>query len=116
MSAKGPNLTIQERTLLGFLSLFLSPRRLSRAAIIIKPSTLLSFHYALKKRNYRLLYSPRIDLFRAGFITLKTHWIMLVLDPYTRRIIGFAVHVGNCQFQMQINSLTSYPCEDSGPC
>ena len=31
----------------------------TRAAIIIKPSTLLSFHHALKKRKYRLLYSPR---------------------------------------------------------
>jgi hypothetical protein len=33
--------------------------RIARAAIIIKPSTLLSFHNALKKRKYRQLYSPR---------------------------------------------------------
>jgi len=32
-----------------------------------------------------------VDLFRAESITLTTHWIMLVMDQYTRRIIGFAV-------------------------
>lgn len=36
-----------------------------------------------------------LDLFRAESITLKTHWIMVVMDQYTRRIIGFGVHVGN---------------------
>ena len=56
---RAPNLTTQDRTILGFLSLFLNPRRTARAAIILKPSTLLSFHNALKKRKYRLLYSPR---------------------------------------------------------
>jgi hypothetical protein len=55
---RAPNLSTQDRTLLGFWSLFLNPKRIVRAAIIIKPSTLLSFHNALKKRKYRLLYSP----------------------------------------------------------
>ena len=41
------NLTTQDRTTLGFLSLFLSPRRVYRAAIIIRPSTLLRFHTVL---------------------------------------------------------------------
>jgi len=174
---RAPNLTTRDRALLGFVSLFLSPRRMLRAAIIIKPSTLLSFHNALKKRKYRLLYSPSggktpgpkspskevikaivemkrrnprygcpriaqqinlafgleldkdtvrrvlaahykpdpgnhgpswltslghakdslwsVDLFRAESITLTTHWIMVVMDQYTRRIIGFAVHAGD---------------------
>ena len=174
---RAPNLTTQDRTILGLLSLFLIPKRIARAAVIIRPSTLLSFHNALKKRKYRLLYSPRggkkrgpkgpsrevidaivamkrrnprygcpriaqqinlafgldldkdtvrrilavhykpdpanrgpswlttlghakdslwsVDLFRAESITLKTHWIMVVMDQYTRRIIGFAVHAGN---------------------
>ncbi|MAT93576.1 MAG: hypothetical protein CME59_13345 [Halioglobus sp.] len=174
---RAPNLTTKDRTLLGFLSLFLSPRRLVRSAIIIKPSTLLSFHNALKKRKYRRLYSPRggkkpgpkgpsrevinaivemkqrnprygcpriaqqinlafgldldkdivrrvlavhykqdpsnhgpswlttlghakdslwsVDLFRAESITLRTYWVMVVMDQYTRRIIGFAVRAGN---------------------
>ena len=56
---RAPNLTTQDRTVLGFLSLFLNPQRLVRSAVIIKPSTLLHFHNALKQRKYRLLYSPR---------------------------------------------------------
>ena len=174
---RAPNLTTQDRSLLGFFSLFLNPRRIARSAILIRPSTLLSFHNAMKKRKYRLLYSlrggrkpgpkgpskevidaivemkqrnprygcPRIaqqinlafgmaldkdtvrqvlavhykpdpgnrgqswlttighakdslwsvDLFRCESILLKSHWIMVVMDQYTRRIIGFAVHAGN---------------------
>ena len=36
-----------------------------------------------------------VDLFRAESITLKTHWIIVVMNEYTPRIIGFAVHAGN---------------------
>jgi transposase InsO family protein len=36
-----------------------------------------------------------IDLFRCESILLKSHWVMVVMDQYTRRIIGFAVHAGN---------------------
>ena len=174
---RAPNLSTQDRALLGFWSLFLNPKRIARAAIIIKPTTLLRFHAALKKRKYRLLYSPggggkpgpkgpsrevieaivamkqrnprfgcpriaqqinlafgldldkdtvrrvlavhykfdpnnrgpswlttighakdslwSIDLFRCESIVLKSHWVMVVMDQYTRRIIGFAVHAGN---------------------
>jgi transposase InsO family protein len=174
---RAPNLTTQDRALLGFLSLFLKPRRIARSAIIIKPSTLLSFHNALKNRKYRRLYSPHggkkrgpkgpskevidavvsmkrrnprygcpriaqqinlafglaldkdtirrvlaahyhpdpgnrgpswlttighakdslwsVDLFRCESILLKSHWVMVVMDQYTRGIIGFAVHAGN---------------------
>jgi hypothetical protein len=174
---RAPNLSTGDRALLGFWSLFLNTTRIVRAAIIIKPSTLLSFHNALKNRKYRLLYPPgggrkpgprgpsrevidaivemklrnprfgcpriaqqinlafgldldkdtvrrvlavhhkpdpesrgpswlttlghakdslwSVDLFRAESITLTTHWIMVVMDQYTRRIIGFAVHAGN---------------------
>jgi hypothetical protein len=55
---RSPNLSTQDRARLGFWSLFLHPKRIVRAAIIIKPSTLLSFHNTLKKRKFRLLYSP----------------------------------------------------------
>jgi len=174
---RAPNLTTHDRTILGFLSLLMSSKRITRAAIFIRPSTLLSFHNALKKRKYRLLYSPggdrkpgpkgpsrdiinaivemkqrnpgfgcpriaqqinlafgldldkdiirrvlaahykpdpsnrgtswlttlghakdslwSVDLFRAESITLKTHWIMVVMDQYSRRIIGLSVHAGN---------------------
>jgi len=155
----------------------MNPRRIARSAIIIKPSTLLRFHTALRKRKYRQLYSPSggrkpgpkgpsrevidaivemkrrnprygcpriaqqinlafgleldkdvirrilathykpdpsnhgpswltvighakdslwsVDLFRCESILLKSHWVMVVMDQYTRRIIGFAVHAGN---------------------
>jgi putative transposase len=155
----------------------MNPRRVARAAIIIKPSTLLSFHNALKKRKYRQLYSPHgsgkpgpkgpskevinaivemkqrnprygcpriaqqinlafgldldkdtvrrvlavylkldpnnrgpswlttlghakdslwsTDLFRAESILLKSHWVMVVMDQYTRAIVGFSVHAGH---------------------
>ena len=174
---RAPNLSTGDRALLGFWSLFLNPKHIVRAAIIIKPSTLRSFHNALKNRKYRLLYSPgggrkpgpggpsrevidaivgmkrrnprygcpriaqqinlafgleldkdvvrrvlathykpdpskhgpswlttighakdslwSVDLFRCESIVLKSHWIMVVMDQYTRRIIGFGVHTGN---------------------
>lgn len=173
---RSPNLTSQDRTVLGFLSFFLSSRRILRAAIIIRPSTLLRFHTALVKRKYQQLYSPKggrkpgpsgpakevisaivemkhrnprygcpriahqinlafgldldkdtvrrvlsihykpgpdnhspswlttfghakdslwsVDLFRCESILLKSHWIMVVMDQYTRRIIGFSAHAG----------------------
>lgn len=56
---RAPNLSVLDRFLLGFWSLFLSPQHIRRASIIIKPSTLLGFHKALKKRKYRLLYTSR---------------------------------------------------------
>jgi len=33
-----------------------------------------------------------VDLFRVESALLKTYWILLVIDLYTRRIIGFGVH------------------------
>jgi putative transposase len=35
-----------------------------------------------------------IDLFRCESATLRTHWILVVMDHYTRRIIGFGVQAG----------------------
>ena len=175
---RAPNLTPIDRMLLGFWSLFLSPHHIQRAAVILRPSTLLKFHDMLKKRKYRLLYSssrkgkpgpkgpsqelieaivemkrrnsrfgcPRIaqeinkafglnidkdvvrrvlekhyrpgpdsghgpswltfighlkdslwsiDLFRCESILLNTHWVLVVMDQFTRRIIGFGVHAGD---------------------
>jgi len=175
---RAPNLTVIDRLLLGFWSLFLSPHRIRRAAVILRPSTLLNFHDILKKRKYRLLYTARrkgkpgpkgpsqalievivelkrrntrfgcpriaqeinkafglyidkdvvrrvlakhyrpgpdsgggpswltfighmkdslwsVDLFRCESILLKTHWVLVVMDQFTRRIIGFGVHAGD---------------------
>jgi len=174
---RAPNLSALDRCLFGFWSLFLDPRRIQRAAVIIRPSTLLKFHHLLKQRKYRLLYSsgkkrkpgpkgpsqeliqaivaikqrnprfgcPRIaqqinkafgvdidkdvvrrilatyyrpgsgdsgpswlsflghskdslwsiDLFRCESIHLKSHWVLVVMDQFTRRIVGFGVHAGD---------------------
>ena len=35
-----------------------------------------------------------IDLFRCESAILRTHWVLVVMDQYTRRIVGFGVHAG----------------------
>ena len=35
-----------------------------------------------------------IDLFRCESLSLRTHWVLVVMDQFTRRIIGFGVHRG----------------------
>jgi transposase InsO family protein len=35
-----------------------------------------------------------LDLFRCESATLRTYWVLVVMDQYTRRIIGFGVHAG----------------------
>jgi len=175
---RAPNLTHTDRMLLGFWSLFLDPHHLQRAAVVLRPSTLLNFHDMLKKRKYRLLYTSRrkgkpgpkgptqelidaivelkrrntrfgcpriaqqinkafgvnidkdvvrrvlekhyrpgpdsgdgpswltfighlkdslwsIDLFRCESILLQTHWVLVVMDQFTRRIVGFGVNAGD---------------------
>lgn len=37
-----------------------------------------------------------VDLFRCESTFLKSHWVMVVIDQFTRRIIGLAVHAGDC--------------------
>jgi hypothetical protein len=56
---RAPKLTPWDRLVLGVCALFVSPKRLSKMAVILKPSTLLRFHHAVVKRKYRLLYGPR---------------------------------------------------------
>jgi len=193
---RAPNLSVSDRFLFGFWSLFLGPRHIQRAAVIIRPSTLLKFHDILKKRKYRLLYSsdggsrpgpkgpsreliraivelkrrnPRfgcrriaqqinhvfgldidkdvvrrilaasyqsgsggggpswltfightkdslwcVDLFRCESILLKSHWVLVIMDQFTRRIIGFGVHAGDvdgvalcCMFNKAISTMAT---------
>jgi putative transposase len=35
-----------------------------------------------------------IDLFRCESATLRTHWVLVLMDQFTRRIMGFGVHAG----------------------
>ena len=173
---RAPNLRPPERILFGLLSGFLGPRRIARAAIVVRPSTLLRLHQALVRKKYRDLFAPRsrgkpgpkgpsaqiidaivelkhrnpsfgcpriafiisrlfgieinkdvvrrilahhyrpepeggpswltflghmkdslwsVDLLRCESILLRSHWVMIVVDQFTRRIVGFAVHAGD---------------------
>ena len=173
---RSPNLRTSDRLVAGLCGLLIRPARLIRSAIVLKPSTRLSLHQALRNRKYRLLFSskrrgrpgpkgpnkelieavvqmkqrnptwgcPRIaqqialafdipmnkdvvrrilaahyqpepdssgpswltflghmkdslwsaDLFRCESLTLRTHWVLVVMDQFTRRIVGFGIHRG----------------------
>ena len=173
---RAPNLRAADRIIAGLCTLFMRPARVLRSAIVLKPSTLLHLHSLLRKRKYRLLFSPErrhrpgpkgpkkdlidavvamkrrnprwgcpriaqqialafgveidkdvvrrilsvhyrpesdsggpswltflghtkdslwsCDLFRCESATLRTHWVLVVMDQFTRRIIGFGVHGG----------------------
>lgn len=163
-----------DRIIVGLCAIWMRPSRLLRSAIVLRPSTVLSFHHALIKRKYHLLFTPKtrgkpgpkgpsaelislivemkrknpnfgyqriadqialvfnididkdlvrrilanhykpepgsngpswltilghskdslwsVDLFRCESLILKSHWVMVVMDQFTRRIVGFAVH------------------------
>jgi hypothetical protein len=54
---RAPNLTSSDRLLFGFWSILLSPGRIRKVAIALRPATLLAFHRALVRRKYRWLFS-----------------------------------------------------------
>jgi putative transposase len=35
-----------------------------------------------------------VDLFRCESLILSSHWVLVVMDQFTRRIVGFGVHAG----------------------
>jgi putative transposase len=117
---RAPNLRASDRIIAGLCALFMRPARVLRSAIALKPSTLLHFHHVLTKRKYRrrilgMPYSPvsgsggpswltflghvkdslwSIDLFCCESLTLRTHWVLVVMDQFTRRIVGFGIRSG----------------------
>ena len=63
-------------------------------------------------------------MFRCESLTLRTHWVLVVMDQFTRRIVGFGVHRGIvdgsalCRmFQQAIRfqSLPKYLSTDNDP-
>src|ERR1035437_1555663 len=65
-----------------------------------------------------------LDLFRCESASLRTHWVLIVMDQFTRRIIGFGVHSGTvdgvalcCMFHRAIRgqSLPKYLSSDHDP-
>jgi transposase InsO family protein len=173
---RAPSLRPSDRVIAGLLVVLIRPARLVRSAIVIKPSTIMSFHRALVRRKYQLLFTPKrrgkpgpkgpspeliaaicemkrrnpsfgyqriaqqlslaldmeidkdivrrvlakhfrpdpgdrrsswlalightkdslwsLDFFRCESLILKSHWVMVVMDQYTRRIVGIAANVG----------------------
>ena len=55
---RAPNLCASDRILAGVCALFMRPTRVIRSAIVLRPSTILEFHRALRTRKYRWLFSP----------------------------------------------------------
>lgn len=172
---RAPALTSIDRLLMALTSFLLNGRRLRRAAIIVKPATILAFHKALVRRKYSILFGRQgrkkpgpkgpsaelvkfvldlkvanppfgygkialmasralgvevdddvvrcilqknyrpapgdgpswltfightaeslwsLDLFRCESVLLQSHWVMLVMDQYSRKIKGFAIYAG----------------------
>ena len=65
-----------------------------------------------------------LDLFRCESIALRTYWVLVVMDLYTRRIIGFGIQAGVvdgtalCRMFKQairVASLPKYLSSDHGP-
>lgn len=64
------------------------------------------------------------DLFCCESLTLRTHWVLVIMDQFTRRIVGFGIHRGIvdgtalCRmFQQAIrrNSMPKYLSTDNDP-
>jgi hypothetical protein len=54
-----PKLRATDRIITGLCAPFIRPARLVGSAIVVKPSTLLYFQNLLRKRKYRMLFSPQ---------------------------------------------------------
>ncbi|HEY6372024.1 MAG TPA: helix-turn-helix domain-containing protein, partial [Candidatus Sulfotelmatobacter sp.] len=64
------------------------------------------------------------DLFRCESLSLRTHWVLVVMDQFTGRIIGFGMHraavdqPSRCwmfQREIQGHSLPKYVSSDQDP-
>src|SRR6476659_8558603 len=56
---RAPNLRAADRIIAALCTLFMRPARVLRSAVVLKPSTLLHLHSVLRRRKYRMLFSPK---------------------------------------------------------
>jgi len=56
---RSSHLRTSDRLIAGLCALLIRPSRLIRSAIVLKPSTLLNLHQALRNRKYRILFSSK---------------------------------------------------------
>src|SRR3954462_994809 len=84
---RAPNLRAGDRIIMGLCTLFIRPARVLRSAIVLKPATLLHFHSLLRKRRYRILFSPK-RRHRPGPKGPDKHVIDAVVAMKQRNLIG----------------------------
>src|SRR5262245_43961640 len=89
---RAPSLRLNDRLLCGFGSLFLSPERIRKLAIAVRPSTLMAFHAALVRRKYRRLFSSRPCPKTRGRRKGRTKRSSAPSSSSRRAIFGSAVH------------------------
>src|SRR6266699_2163647 len=71
---RAPHLRLSDRLVAGWCALLMRPSRLIRSAIVLKPSTLLRLHQALRNRKYRRLFLfPAREQARAQRTPQRTH-------------------------------------------
>jgi putative transposase len=58
-SRKAPPLRALDRILLGLGAILVSPQRILKVAVAVRPATLLRFHRALVQRKYQWLFSSK---------------------------------------------------------
>src|SRR5213595_1140929 len=65
-----------------------------------------------------------VDLFRCESAILRAYWVLVVMDQFTRRIVGFAVHrgvvdeVALCRMfnrAIHVQTLPNYLSSDNDP-
>src|SRR5206468_262568 len=56
-----------------------------------------------------------LDMFRCESATLRTHWVLVVMDQYTRRIMGFGVHAGASMVSLFVGCSTT-PFDGNSGC
>ena len=86
---RAPNLSVGDRILCGFGSLFLSPGRIRKVAIGLRPSTLLTFHQALVRCKYRRLFPQARGCLRRS---------LLIRPRFVVRAATRTSAAGLCQF------------------
>jgi len=50
---------------------------------------------ALETSGSNAVRRQRSTLLRCESVLLKSHWVLVVMDQFTRRIIGFGIHAGD---------------------
>ena len=71
---RAPKLSVSDRLLFGFESLFVTPGRIRQLAIVLRPSTLLAFHRALVRRKSHPFVERLIGTMRREFLDHVPFW------------------------------------------